>query len=175
MRQIIPATRSTLRFLVVAAACCLIGAAEAQAQSPAALDQYVVTNADPSVLGEAGFDRHETGVPGKPGQFIVVATADQAAELRGKGATVRPLHGLTRSQPPARTLRRRARAKIGPLPAPTHGFTVGDPPEGSGRAFRNWQASRSNGFEDGPGVRTANSLYLGFGLEGVTGADTARG
>ena len=115
---------ASLRILVVAAACCLIGAAQAQAQSPAALDQYVVTNADPRVLGEAGFDRRETGVPGKPGQFIVVATPDQAAELRGKGANVRPLHGLTRSQPPARTLRRRARAKIAPLPAPSHGYNV---------------------------------------------------
>jgi bacillopeptidase F (M6 metalloprotease family) len=49
-------------------------------------------------------------------------------------------------------------------------FTVGAPPAGSGRVFRNWQASRSKGFEDGPGVRTERSLLLGFGLEGVTGA-----
>ena len=50
-------------------------------------------------------------------------------------------------------------------------FAVGDPPEGSSRVFRNWEATQSKGFEDGPGVRTANSVYLGFGLEGVTGAD----
>src|SRR3954471_16539888 len=111
----------SLRILVVAAACCLIGAAEAQAQAPAALDQYVVTNADPRVLAEAGFDRHETGLPGKPGTFLVVATADQAAELRGKGATVRPLHGTTRSKLPSRS---RRRGKVSPLAAPTHGYNV---------------------------------------------------
>jgi hypothetical protein len=36
---------------------------------------------------------------------------------------------------------------------------------------KNWIASQSRGFEDGPGVRTDHSLLLGFGLEGVNGAD----
>ncbi|MEA2444605.1 MAG: hypothetical protein QOJ12_1897, partial [Thermoleophilales bacterium] len=49
-------------------------------------------------------------------------------------------------------------------------FAVGDPPPGSPRVFRNWEATKSKGFEDGPGVRTANSLLLGFGVEGVTDA-----
>jgi hypothetical protein len=35
--------------------------------------------------------------------------------------------------------------------------------------FKNWIASQSKGFEDGPGVRTRRSLLLGFGAEGVNG------
>src|SRR3954449_5501441 len=123
-----PSAGPSLRVLVVGVACCLSAAAQAQAQAPApapaALDQYVVTHVDTKVLAEGGFDRRETSVPGKPGTFLVVATAAQAAELRGKGATVRPLHGVTRSQPPARTLHPRSRAKVPPLPAPTHGYNV---------------------------------------------------
>ena len=49
-------------------------------------------------------------------------------------------------------------------------FTVGDPPEGSKHIFKNWIASKSLGFEDGPGIRTSRSLLLGFGTEGVNGA-----
>jgi hypothetical protein len=49
-------------------------------------------------------------------------------------------------------------------------FTVGPPPEGSKHIFKNWIASKSLGFEDGPGVRTSRSLLLGFGVEGVNGA-----
>jgi hypothetical protein len=108
----------SLRVAIVAILCCLAGAVQAQAQQPAAIDQYVVTNVDPRVLGEAGIDRHEAGFPGRPGSFLVAATADQAAELRGKGASVRPLHGTTRSQPPSRT---RRRGKASPLAPPTKG------------------------------------------------------
>jgi hypothetical protein len=50
-------------------------------------------------------------------------------------------------------------------------FTVGDPPPGSKHIFKNWVASRSKGFEDGPGVRTSRSLLFGFGVEGVNGAE----
>jgi hypothetical protein len=107
--------------LFVAVVSCLAVTAQAQAQSPAPLDQYVVTNVDPKVLGEGGYDRTEAGIPGKPGSFLVVATADQAAQLRGKGATVRPLHGTTRSKLPSRS---RRRGKVSPLAAPTHGYNV---------------------------------------------------
>ena len=50
-------------------------------------------------------------------------------------------------------------------------FTAAGPPAGSPAIPKNWVASQSKGFEDGPGVRTDHSLILGFGLEGVTGAD----
>jgi hypothetical protein len=50
-------------------------------------------------------------------------------------------------------------------------FQAGPAPEGSPRVAKNWVASQSKGFEDGPGVRTDRSLLLGFGLEGVNGAD----
>jgi hypothetical protein len=49
-------------------------------------------------------------------------------------------------------------------------FVVGDAPTGSKKGFHTWQASKTKGFEDGPGVRTSRSLLLGFGVEGVTGA-----
>jgi len=51
-------------------------------------------------------------------------------------------------------------------------FTVGGPPEGSPGNANNWIQSTTLGFKDGPGVRTDHSVYWGFGLEGVTGADT---
>jgi hypothetical protein len=51
-------------------------------------------------------------------------------------------------------------------------FTVGGPPEGSPGNSNNWIRSASVGFKDGPGIRTDHSVYWGFGLEGVTGADT---
>ena len=53
-------------------------------------------------------------------------------------------------------------------------FTVGGPPEGSPGNANNWTRSTSVGFQDGPGVRTDRSVYWGFGLEGVTGADKRR-
>ncbi|MDX6552754.1 MAG: hypothetical protein QOH74_1242, partial [Gaiellales bacterium] len=49
-------------------------------------------------------------------------------------------------------------------------FAVGPIPEGSKPVFKNWVATKSKGFEDGPGVRTSRSLLLGFGVEGVNGA-----
>jgi hypothetical protein len=49
-------------------------------------------------------------------------------------------------------------------------FQVGAPPPGSKQVFKNWVASQSKGFEDGPGVRTRRSLIFGFGVEGVNGA-----
>jgi hypothetical protein len=46
---------------------------------------------------------------------------------------------------------------------------VGATPTGSKQAFKNWVATKSKGFEDGPGIRTSRSLLLGFGVEGVNG------
>ena len=44
------------------------------------------------------------------------------------------------------------------------------PPADSGANPSDWHQTPSVGFVDGPGVATRNSLYWGFGLEGVTGA-----
>jgi hypothetical protein len=49
-------------------------------------------------------------------------------------------------------------------------FAIGAPPPGSHPSFKNWQATQSKGFEDGPGVRTKRSLLLSFGIEGVNGS-----
>jgi hypothetical protein len=49
------------------------------------------------------------------------------------------------------------------------GFTAGPPPNGSGPGTqRMWERSESLGFVDGPGVATEDSVYWGFGFEGVT-------
>ncbi|MEA2467464.1 MAG: hypothetical protein QOJ57_1590, partial [Thermoleophilaceae bacterium] len=85
------------------------------AASAATLNQYVVTGVNPKVLADGGFDRTEAGLPGKPGSFLVVATPSQANQLRGRGATVRPLNGVTKARP-------RARARA--LANPTHGYDV---------------------------------------------------
>jgi hypothetical protein len=53
-------------------------------------------------------------------------------------------------------------------------FAVSGPPEGSPGNANNWKQTTSVGFQDGPGVRTDHSVYWGFGLEGVTGAETRR-
>jgi hypothetical protein len=51
-------------------------------------------------------------------------------------------------------------------------FSVAGPPSGSPGNSNNWTRSASVGFADGPGIRTDHSVLWGFGLEGVTGADT---
>ena len=49
------------------------------------------------------------------------------------------------------------------------GFTAGPPPNRSGPGTqRMWERSESLGFVDGPGVATEDSVYWGFGFEGVT-------
>ena len=50
-------------------------------------------------------------------------------------------------------------------------WTATGPPEGSPGNSNNWARSPAPGFEDGPGIRTDHSVLLGFGVEGVTGAD----
>src|SRR4051794_38453052 len=110
------ATGWMLRVLLLATALALLatGAAHA-AQAP--LNQYVVTNVSPKALAEGGYDRTEASLPGQRGKYIVVATPAKANELRGRGATVRPLHGVSRAR-----ARRPAHAKA--LAAPAHGYNV---------------------------------------------------
>ena len=107
-------TTATALLLATAA----IGTATAGAATAPPLNQYLVTNVNPNVLAEGGYDRHEAGVPGRPGAYIVVATPDQANQLRGKGATVKPLNGVSKA-------RRVTKARNGKaLVAPTHGYDV---------------------------------------------------
>jgi len=51
------------------------------------------------------------------------------------------------------------------------GWDVPGAPEGSGGNANDWISSTSVGYVDGPGVATKDTIYWGFGLEGVTGAD----
>jgi hypothetical protein len=39
------------------------------------------------------------------------------------------------------------------------------------RAFNNWSRITGAGFPEGPAIRTDNSVYLGFGFEGIDGRD----
>ena len=50
------------------------------------------------------------------------------------------------------------------------GWAVPGAPADSGGNGGDWHQTASVGFVDGPGVATKDSLYFGFGLEGVTGA-----
>jgi hypothetical protein len=52
------------------------------------------------------------------------------------------------------------------------GWAAPGAPEGSSANPNDWISSQSVGYVDGPGVATGDTLYWGFGLEGVTGADT---
>ena len=52
------------------------------------------------------------------------------------------------------------------------GWEVTGPPEGSGPNPNDWIRTESVGFEEGAVVSTRNTLYFGFGFEGITGADT---
>ena len=51
------------------------------------------------------------------------------------------------------------------------GWATPGAPEGSSPNPNDWTSSTSVGYVDGPGVATKDTLYWGFGLEGVTGAD----
>jgi hypothetical protein len=48
---------------------------------------------------------------------------------------------------------------------------VAGPPEGSAANPNDWIRTESVGFQEGAVVSRPNSLYFGFGLEGITGAD----
>ncbi len=51
------------------------------------------------------------------------------------------------------------------------GWSVPGAPADSGVNANDWIRTQSVGFIDGPGVATDHSVYWGFGLEGVNGAD----
>ena len=51
-------------------------------------------------------------------------------------------------------------------------WTVAGPPEGSGANPNDWERTQSVGFEEGAVVTTDDTLFFGFGLEGITGADS---
>jgi hypothetical protein len=52
------------------------------------------------------------------------------------------------------------------------GWQIPGSPEGSGPNANDWEATRSVDFQEGAVTATPDSLYFGFGLEGVTGAET---
>ncbi|MEA2450947.1 MAG: hypothetical protein QOG63_2879 [Thermoleophilaceae bacterium] len=111
------AVGSSLRALLVVAICGGALAVPASAQAP--LNQYVVTHASPKALSDAGIDRTDTGsVPGSPGSSVVVATPAQAEQLRGRGATVTPLSGVSQARAP------RKAGRVHRLAPTAHGYDV---------------------------------------------------
>jgi Zinc carboxypeptidase len=56
--------------------------------------------------------------------------------------------------------------------ADTGGWQVTGPPPGSAPNANNFVFTDATGFPEGAAITTADSIYLGFGLEAVTGADT---
>ena len=52
------------------------------------------------------------------------------------------------------------------------GWTIPGPPPGSAAALNDWVRTTSVGFEEGAVVSTDDTLYFGFGFEGITGAAT---
>jgi hypothetical protein len=53
---------------------------------------------------------------------------------------------------------------------PLDGWAVGDAPEGSNPNPNSWKRTGSLGFEEGAIVSTADSLFFGFGFEGIADA-----
>ena len=53
----------------------------------------------------------------------------------------------------------------------TGGWVVTGPPPGSAPNSNNFVFTTAAGFPEGASITTEDTLYLGFGLEGVTGAD----
>jgi hypothetical protein len=51
-------------------------------------------------------------------------------------------------------------------------WTVAGPPEGSADNANDWERTTSVGFQEGAVVSTADTLYFGFGFEGITDAAT---
>ena len=54
----------------------------------------------------------------------------------------------------------------------TGGWVVAGPPEGSAPNANNFVFTTAAGFPEGAAITTEDSIYLGFGLEGVNGAGT---
>lgn len=53
----------------------------------------------------------------------------------------------------------------------TGGWAIGGPPPGSAPNANNFVFTTAAGFPEGAAITTGGSIYLGFGLEAVTGAD----
>jgi hypothetical protein len=51
-------------------------------------------------------------------------------------------------------------------------WMVAGPPEGSADNANDWERTTSVGFQEGAVVSTADTLYFGFGFEGITDAAT---
>src|SRR3954453_6558249 len=93
-------------------ACALVAPAHAAQRKVEPLNQYVVRGGDVSKLAELGYDLTEGG--GAHGQ-AVVATPEQAAQLRAKGYTVTAPYGEAKSA---------QAAPPDPFTNPTHGYDV---------------------------------------------------
>jgi hypothetical protein len=55
---------------------------------------------------------------------------------------------------------------------PMDGWVVPGPPEGSADNPNDWTRTQSVGFEEGAVTKTEDTLYFGFGFEGISGAET---
>jgi hypothetical protein len=53
----------------------------------------------------------------------------------------------------------------------TDGWTVPGQPPGTAPNGNDWEFTTAGGFPEGAAIKTDRTIYLGFGLEGVTGAD----
>src|SRR3954471_5589645 len=100
----------------VAALAAVGSAATAQAadRTVEPLNQYSISGkVDTDALARAGFDLNEGGALTKGGKRVIVATPQQAAQLRDKGTTVQALSDA-----------RAMAAPPSPLTNPTHGYDV---------------------------------------------------
>jgi hypothetical protein len=55
---------------------------------------------------------------------------------------------------------------------PMDGWVVAGPPPGSAANPNDWIRTQSVGFEEGAVTKTEDTLYFGFGFEGISGAET---
>jgi hypothetical protein len=57
-------------------------------------------------------------------------------------------------------------------PDPLGGWAVSGPPPGSAANSNDWERTTAAGFPEGAVVATPQTVYMGFGFEGITGAAT---
>jgi hypothetical protein len=55
---------------------------------------------------------------------------------------------------------------------PLGGWAISGPPPGSAANPNNWERTTAEGFPEGAVVATPQTVYMGFGFEGITGAAT---
>jgi Zinc carboxypeptidase/Immune inhibitor A peptidase M6 len=55
---------------------------------------------------------------------------------------------------------------------PMDGWEVTGPPEGSGPNANNWVRITSEAFPEGAAISTPDSIFFGFGFEGISGSET---